>query len=85
MAAPSRRANHAVRRSAPWTLESLPPRSVAARLFKQFFQFDFFQAVRILEQLEEMPKRTKIVSRRAARVGHPQDTVCVQLKRRDPR
>lgn len=53
MAAPSRRANHAVRRAAPWTLESLPPRSVAARLFKQFFQFDFFQAVRILEQLEQ--------------------------------
>jgi type VI secretion system protein ImpH len=31
---------------------------VAARLFKQFFQFDFFQAVRILEQLT--PERVAV-------------------------
>ena len=51
MAAAGRRTTNAVKRSAPWTLESLPARSVAARLFKQFYQFDFFQAVRMLEQL----------------------------------
>lgn len=58
MAAAGRRTTNGVRRAAPWSLESLPPRSVAARLIKQFFQFDFFQAVRILEQLE--PERVPV-------------------------
>lgn len=68
MAAAGRGTTHAVKRSALWTLESLPPRSVAARLFKQFFQFDFFQAVRILEQLA--PERTSV-----GRAGPPNQEV----------
>src|SRR5260221_13454528 len=53
MAAAGRGTTHSVKRASALVLETLHPRSVAARLLTRFFEFDFFQAVRILEQLDQ--------------------------------
>ncbi len=52
MAAAGRRTTDVVRPPPGGAREAFDPRSVAARLFRQFYQFDFFQAVRILERLD---------------------------------